>query len=163
MWSFSNDLTLLFYGDYLCFILDLRRTKNKHNSYFNSFLLDTSSFSFIIFKRLHHTISKLNIVAFLKVLPLGPLLKPLKGWQCTQIPYCVLFPYSWKTQTFFSFLANALSCFLYMLSVFFTLMLVGLLWFIGIMSKMHGRYVIEVLQILFFHMDLLEVAKACLF
>ena len=76
-----NSTDLMFCNVYLCFPLDLRRTKNKHNCvYFilyGNFLLDTDSFSFIIFKRLY-TSFKVNIVNFSIALPLVPL-KPLRG------------------------------------------------------------------------------------
>ena len=84
----SSDLTLLFYRVYLCFILDQRRTKNKHNCacfklYSSSFLLTTDIFHFIIFKRLYHTSFKLNIMNFSWALHPCPPLNPLMASQCT--------------------------------------------------------------------------------
>ena len=68
-------------------------------NYNRSFLLDTDSFSFIVFKRLYHASFKLNIVSFSRALPYGPLLNPLRGSDCAHrlIVSC-------KTQNFFSLL-----------------------------------------------------------
>ena len=77
-------------------------------NYNSSFLLDTDSFSFIIFKRLHHTSFKINISTFSKALPSGPPLNPLRGRQCAQTRNCVLFRNSCKTQNFFP--SQLMSC-----------------------------------------------------
>ena len=76
----SNNLTLLFYNVYLCFICDLRRDSSKRK-YWNvhiwncssSFLLDiTNKFCVIISKRLYYTSLKLNCNFSKACVPLSP-------------------------------------------------------------------------------------------
>ena len=76
----SNNLTLLFYNVYLCFICDLRRDSSKRK-YWNvhiwncssSFLLDiTNKFCVIISKRLYYTSLKLNRNFSKACVPLSP-------------------------------------------------------------------------------------------
>ena len=73
----SSDLTSLFYRVYLCFLLDLRRSNNKHNCIFQlfHFVYLIKKCSVFIFKMFYHISFKLNIVNFSKALP--PPVSPL--------------------------------------------------------------------------------------
>ena len=70
----------------------------------------------LFLKGKNYTRFKLNIVNFTSGLPYGPPLSLLRDSQCPQIPICVLFPSSCKTQNFF-FLANGLIKFHYCLEI----------------------------------------------
>ena len=70
-------------------------------------LLDTDSFSFIIFKRLYHTSSRLNIVNFSIALPPGPP-EPIEGLTVCPDPQLRFISQFMQNAGFFSFLANAL-------------------------------------------------------
>ena len=72
-----------------------------------SVLLDTDSFSFIIFKRLYHTSFKLNIVNFSSVLPHGPL-EHIEGLTVHRDPQLRFISQFMQNAKFFSFPPNAL-------------------------------------------------------
>ena len=112
----SNNLTLLFYNVYLCFICDLRRDSSKRK-YWNvhiwncssSFLLDiTNKFCVIISKRLYYTSLKLNCNFSKGCVPLSPT-EVTEG--CTvlpRLPVALFICQFMLSVDFFSFLAIAL-------------------------------------------------------
>ena len=78
----SGYLTLLYHRVYLCLILDLRKTKNKHTVHTlncnRSFLLDTVSV--LLFES--NIILVSSTINFTSTFPYGPPLNLLKGSQC---------------------------------------------------------------------------------
>ena len=73
--------------------------RNLH--YNSSFLFDTESFSFIIFKRLYRTSFKLNIVNFSIALPPGPP-EPIEGFTVRPDPHLCFISQFMQIADFFS-------------------------------------------------------------
>ena len=105
----SSDLMSLFYRVYLCFLLDLRRTNNKHNCIFQlfHFVYLIKKCSVFIFKMFYHISFKLNIVNFSKALP--PPVSSLNPSRNSQPRTTATFYFPIHTKRrFFPFLANSL-------------------------------------------------------